>query len=830
MSPRGAPAAGLVGLTSGEARLRLDEHGPNLLVPGRDRPALFALLARALADPMTLLLLVAAPTYLLLRDYADAAVVLAALVPITGVSLVLERRAERALEQLSALTARTATVWRDGEPVTMPAAELVPGDLVEVREGDVVPADGVLVEGLQVMIDESALTGESQPVAKSGEAQGEVWGGTTVLSGRAVVRLTVTGPATRYGQIGTLVAGIREPRTPLQQAVRRLVVRLSAIAALFCAGVLSIELARGRGWGTAVIAAVSLAIATIPEEFPLVYTLYLALGARQLARQHALVRRLAAVETLGSTTVICADKTGTLTLGHVEVAVVVTADGHPHEGDSRARVDSPTLELLRAAVLASEPDPFDPLEQAIVRFAARNGVEARELHQGDLVRDYAFDPAGKYLSHVWRHGDAMAIFAKGALEDMLERTRAPRETRARAASANRALADRGMRVIAVAAGDVPALGADRRSDERHLQFAGLLAFRDPLRPGVADALRECGDAGIRVVMITGDHPVTAHAVAEGLGLPHDDDRVATGDQLDQADDATVTGLVRDCNVFARTRPEQKHRLVQALRAQGEIVAMTGDGINDAPALREADIGVALGVRGTEVAREAATLVLLDDNFATIVGAVRNGRRIFENLQRAFSYLVTFHVPLLLAALLVPLSGRPLLLLPVHLILLQLIVHPTVSLVFEHDPPAADLMHRPPRPRGAALFGRRELPWSLARGASLTAAMLALYVVRLDQGASVAQARGIALATLLVGQTALVIAESAVSRAGWAVMRANRVLGAVVAVTVGLLVATFTVPPLRDLLHVAPLSFPEWGTAIVTGLAATLWPQPFIARR
>ncbi len=826
-------AGALTGLTSDEARRRLAQHGPNLLVPPRRRPAVIAAVARVLADPMMVLLLVAASTYLALDDVRDAAVVLAALVPVTAVSLVLERRAERALEQLAALTARTATAWRDGEPTVVAASELVPGDLVEVHEGDVVPADGTLVDGLQLAVDESALTGESEPVAKGADVEGgdmaDVLAGTTVLSGRGRVRITVTGPATRYGRIGVLVAGIRAPRTPLQRSLRRLVLGLGAAAVLLCAGVLAIELARGQGWAAAVIAAVSLGIATVPEELPVISTLYLALGARRLAREHALVRRLASVETLGSTTVICADKTGTLTLGHVEVATAVTADALHHHDGVPAGLEPATRTLLRAAVLASEPDPFDPLEQAIVRFAAAHGVDAGALHGGDFVRDYAFDPAAKYLSHVWRHGGTTAIYAKGAVEGLLEVAGATPEQRRRAATANRRLADQGMRVIAVGAGHVPALGADRRADERHLRFAGLLAFRDPLRPGVADALRECVDAGIRVVMVTGDHPVTAHAVAESLGLEHEDDRIATGDDLDRADDAAVADLVRGTNVFSRVRPEQKHRLVEALREQGEVVAMTGDGINDAPALREADIGVALGARATEVAREAADLVLLDDNFATIVSAVRNGRRVFDSLRRACSYLVAFHVPLVLGAFVVPLAGRPLLLLPVHLILLQLVVHPTVSLVFEHDPPPADLMRRPPRSPGTPLLDRARLLGSLARGLSLTVVVLALYALRLDQDASAADARALALATLLLGDAAFVVVESSAWALGRAALLADRVLVAGVGITVALVVAVLTAAPLRELLHVAALSPLGWGVAVSAALGAVLGMEPFVGR-
>ena len=821
MSVHAVEPAPATGLTSEEASERLARFGPNSVVPEVKRTGVAALLRRVLTDPMTILLLIAAPTYLALRDYLSAGVVLAALVPVTAVTVVLEARAEHALAELNRRAALTARVWRDGQLITVATVALVPGDRVELREGDVVPADGRLTDALQIAIDEAALTGESQPVAKDPVGAPEVFAGTSVVSGSGTFDVTATGLRTRYGQVGELVGAAREVPTRLQRLVRRLVVGLGIAAGGLSVIVAGIELARGQGWEAAIIAGVSLGIATVPEEVPLVYTLYLALGARRLARERSLVRRLSGVETLGSTTVIGTDKTGTLTLGKVDVGATVTADGHRHEGGTPTAA---TRELLRAAVLASEPDPFDPLEQAIIGFAERNGVRARELHHGELVRDYAFDPADKYLSHVWRHGGELRIFAKGAPESILERCNADREVRARATRANQALGDEGMRVIAVAAGVLPALGADRAADEEHLEFLGLIASRDPLRPGVSQALADCSAAGIRIIMITGDHPVTAHAVAEGLGMPHEDTAIAVGDDLDAADDTELRRLVGECNIFARIRPDQKHRLVGALKAEEQVVAMTGDGINDAPALREADIGVAMGQRGTEVARASAMLVLLDDNFATIVTAVREGRRIFGNLQRAFSYLVSFHTPLVLSALLIPLTGQPLLLLPLTLILLQIVVHPTVSLVFEADPGDPAAMRRPPRPPGFGLLTRRELVTPLVRGLALTAAVVSLYLARLAQGASSAQARSLAFATLLLGQLLLVLIERAGPEPVWRVgARGNRVLPAVVTLTLAALVTIFVVPAARDAFDLAPLSPAGWALAVgAAGFSTGVW--------
>ncbi len=510
---------------------------------------------------MVLLLVVAGFTYVALGDYFDAVIIFVAIVPIMLVSLVLEVRAERALEKLRALTAPTAVVIRDGEEQVIPAEALVPGDLWRLQEGDVVPADGVLVEGVNIAVDESSLTGESHPVTKSANGTNDlsVFAGTTVLAGRGVAEVRATGSATQYGQIGSLLATIESPPTPLQRLINQLIRQLALVAVLVCLLVAGLELLTGNGWAAAIIAAVSLAIAAIPEEFPMVYTLYLSLGAWRLARDHALVRRLVGVETLGATTVICTDKTGTLTLGTVEVGAVATI------GDDVLLADDPDFstarELLEAAVLASEPNPFDPLEQAILRFAGTRGVNAESLQSGSLIHDYPFDPNQKYVTHVWSQDGVFRIAAKGAMEGLVSVTGTSGANLSELQEANRRLAAGGMRIIAIAAGAPAMVTGERSQDEKSLQLIGLLAFTDPRRPGVREALQSCKDAGIRVILITGDHPETAHAVAEDLALPHDDIRIATGADIDAADDVELMEITRRVNIFARTRPEQKYRLV-----------------------------------------------------------------------------------------------------------------------------------------------------------------------------------------------------------------------------------------------------------------------------
>lgn len=817
------------GLSSEEAAARLAREGRNVLVPTRKRAGAWRIVARALADPMVILLLVASATYFLLGDRTDAVVTFAAIVPIALISVLLERRAERALDALRALTSPTARGWRDGEIQTIPVEALVPGDLIEVQEGDVVPADGELVGG-SLTADESPLTGESQPVPKTLEAGGataEVFAGTVVSSGRGEILLRRTGSRTRYGGVAGLVARVEPPKTPLQRSIRRLTTQLGVVALGICGLVVALEVARGSPWGPALIAAVSLAIAAIPEEFPIVFTLYLSLGAWRLARGKALVRRLVGVETLGATTVICADKTGTLTQGRLALVSVALRDGTIEPLPARS---ARAGDLLGAAVLASEPRPYDALERAIASAAEGAGIDVSRLHAGTLVRDHAFDPRTKTMMHVWDDRAALTVCAKGALEGILDIARASEADRTAAIEANRRLADEGMRVLGVARGTLASSAGDRTSDASALRFEGLLAFRDPPREGVKEALEECQRAGIRVLMITGDHPVTAHAIAEGLGLPHEAPRpVVTGDDLDRVDDRELAAVVRETRIFARVRPEQKHRIVEALRAQGEVVAMTGDGINDAPALRAADIGIAMGERGTQVARESATLVLLDDNFSTIVQAVRNGRRLFANIQRAFAYILAFHPPLLFAALVIPLLDKPLFLLPLHLVWLELVMHPTASVVFEAEPAPEDAMRRPPRARGSSLVRRDLLLYTLIPGLVLAATSIALYLWALARG-SVEHARAQALAAMLVGQALLVLVARADARPFWSVRTRNRTLLPILALTLATAVLAIHVPPVARLLALEPLSLPQWALAALVGSLSVLIVEPVKALR
>lgn len=785
----------------------MEQFGPNVLVP-KSRFDFLMHWLKTFGDPMILLLLLAALVYFLLGETRDGWVLVGSIIPIWLVDFALEARTNRALKRIRQLTAPVASVLRDGTEREVPSEELVPGDVLLIKEGDLLPADGILIEGQNVEMDEAPLTGESIPVPKAAGQSGpsEVFAGTSATAGQGKVLVTATGQKTRYGQIGHLMAEIAEERTPLQKKIGGLVKQLLIGAIFACLLVLAIELLRGTGWGKAFLSAVSLAIAAVPEEFPIVFTLYLTMGVFRLARKKALVRQIAGVETLGATTVICADKTGTLTEGKLTVAE------HP-EGEND--------ELFwRSIVLACEPNPTDLLEKVLVEHAREHNVAPEKLlAEWKLVHDYPFDLKGKYMSHAWKNGlGELVICAKGAVEGVTARCKTDEETKKQLQQENERLTKAGMRVIAVAFGKLPHFSERREENEKHLTCLGLVGFNDPPRPEVAHSIAECTRAGIRVIMVTGDHPLTAHHIAEAIGLQHEDDQIAIGTELDELNDESFAQKAARANIFARLLPQQKHRLVKALKNRGEIVAMTGDGINDALALKEAHIGVAMGKRGTEVSRAAATMVLLDDNFQTIVEAVKEGRQIFSKIEKAFRYLITFHVPIIFLAVAAPLLGLPLLLLPVIIIWLELIMHPTVALVFETDRGDPEAMVKPPRdPKQPVLTGA-ELFTSVATGISIGLAILFLFWYQLHDGADEKTARATAISSLILAEIFLVALELS-RRAGSQVWK-NLFFWATRILTLGVLLFFLYFPPMAEAMQLAPLTVSNWLEALAVAVVST----------
>jgi Ca2+-transporting ATPase len=807
------------GLSSAEARKRFLEYGPNVLVP-KSRFDFFWHWLKTLADPMILLLLLAALVYFLLGEVRDGWVLVGSIAPIWLVDLALEARTGRALKKLRELNRPFAAVLRDGRVQQISSEEIVPGDLLLIKEGDLPPADGFLAEGNNVEMDEAPLTGESIPVPKiaGGAEVSAIFAGTSVTAGQGKVLVTATGKKTRYGQIGHRMAEIREEQTPLQRKIGGLVKKLLAGAVLACFVVLAIELARGAGWGKAFLSAVSLAIAAVPEEFPIVFTLYLTMGVFRLAKKKALLRHMVGVETLGATTVICADKTGTLTEGKLTVAE------HP-EGEND--------ELFwRTIVLACEPNPTDLLEKVLVEHAREHGIIPEKLlAEWKLLHDYPFDLKGKYMSHVWQNASGETVIcAKGAMEGIVSRCNTDAEAKSKLQEENERLTRTGMRLIAVAFGRLPRFAESRVENEKHLSCLGLVGFNDPPRPEVSRSIAECRRAGIRVIMVTGDHPLTAHHIAEAIGLEHEDDQIAIGTELEELNAEAFAQKAARANIFARLMPQQKHRLVRALKQKGEVVAMTGDGINDALALKEAHIGVAMGRRGTEVSRAAAAMVLLDDNFQTIVEAVKEGRQIFSKIEKAFRYLITFHVPIIFLAVAAPLLGLPLVLLPVIIIWLELIMHPTVALVFEADRGDPEAMQKPPRDPARPVLTGRELATTVATGASIGLAVLGLFYYQLATGSPAAESRSIAITALILSELFLVAIE--LSRREAAAAFKNRFFWITRAATFAVLLLSLYFPPMAQTMQLAPIYFHDWLEALGVALVSTLWVEGilFLRRR
>lgn len=811
------PSDPSLGLTELQANKLLKQFGPNRIV-SEARSTKFLRFLTPLKDPMVILLIIATPIYALVGDTTDALTTLIAIVPIVPIGWFLESRAQRSLDKLRDLSAPQVVVWRDGQNQLINSELLVPGDYFWLLEGDVVPADSTLIESTQLSVNEAALTGESLPIEKTLVAQdselNRAWTGTTVTTGRALVRADQTGSNTRFGNIGSLLADTETPKTPLQLAMSKLVVKIALIAVFFTLVVITIEVVRGHGLGPALIAGISLMIAAIPEEFSVVYALYLSIGAWRLAQDKALVRNLPGAEALGSVTVICTDKTGTLTEGHLVVA------------GTSCTVDPQTL--FTTAVLASEPQAFDQLDIAILTHANSLGLNAASIHSAELVTDWPFTSDGNYVSHVWKKEDGnFVIAAKGSFEGIMSRSSASIEECEKFTHDHDSFANKGMRVIAVAGGNLKVSSGDREQDEQGLQLLGLIAFQDPVRAEIPQAISEAKRAGIRTIMITGDHPDTARAIAIAMGqTPHAGTNltVVTGKELEDSSPETRSELLQSTDVFARVTPTQKFELVSELRAAGEVVAMTGDGINDAPALRAADIGISMGIRGTSVAREASTIVLLDDNFATIVTATRNGRRIYDNLTKAFGYLIAVHIPIIVAAVVFPLVDEPLLLLPIHLVLLEVVLHPIVSLVFQAEPAAENIMDRQPRPANYALT-MQALKTPIISGISIAIFVVSTYQWALHAQWDLEEARGLSFITFLATQPFLMMSLQSASTVFWNLRkRWTRQLSGAVTGVLALIALIQFVPPIASLFKLEATSFAGLGIAFSCAFAAVAIPE------
>ncbi|MDX9999425.1 MAG: cation-translocating P-type ATPase [Phenylobacterium sp.] len=825
MDPRTA-----AGLTSDEAARRLAEVGPNEM-PSDGGRSVWRIIRETMREPMFLLLAGAALLYLLLGDLGEGLFLVAGAAASIGLVIVQEARSERALAALRELAQPTARVLRDGAETQIPVRELVPDDLLLIGEGERMPADGRLVAGEVLSVDESALTGESAPVSRepAGDDQSisdaepgveggpHLFAGTMVVRGQGMVRVTRTGARSALGQIGASLAAIASEPTPLQRTAGKIVGLLGVFALAFCVLVAVAYGTATDDWVAGALAGITLAISLIPEEFPMVLAVFLAFGAWRLATRQVLARRSAVIETLGAATFLCVDKTGTLTENRMRVAHLL-ADGEEVEAEPQRLREGPHAELLSCARLASAVRPVDPMDKA-VHALWRSASSGAELPAPEPERSWPLRSDFMAVVQLWRptcDGRWLAA-AKGAPEAIFRLCRLPADEVERLHAVIHAWAGQGLRVLGVAS----ARGEGAACDEPlagDFAFAGLVGFLDPLRPDVPAALQEARGAGIQVVMITGDHPATALAIARSAGIDVEAGAL-TGAELAAVSREELAERMKRVRVFARIQPEQKLRIIEVLKAAGEVVAMTGDGVNDAPALQAAHIGVAMGRKGTDVAREASDLVLLDDSFPSIVAGVRLGRRIFSNLRRALTFVTAIHVPIAGLALAPILLGLPPLLFPMHVVLLELVIDPTCALVFEAEPSERGAMRRPPRRRDEPLFGVRQVAFAALQGLGILAATLGFYAWALE-AAPEASARGGAYLALVIGAMALALTDSAATGKLFAPHR--RIFWAIAGAIGLVLTVIFAVPAASDLFDVARPTPQVLLLALAAGLLGGGW--------
>ena len=814
------------GLTEQEARERLAIDGYNE-IPGTQNHTFFHILFEVLRQPMFLMLIACGLLYLFLGDQEEALMLMGFVVVIIGITFYQEQKTERALEALRDLSSPRALIIRDGRQQRIPGREVVRDDIMLIAEGDRVPADAVLLTGSNINVDESLLTGESVPVRKKawdgrlemgrpgGDDQPFVYSGTLIVKGRGVAQVRATGIRSEIGKIGKALQILQPEDTNLQQQTGKIVRNFAMIGLAMCTVVVVVfGLTRGN-WLQGFLAGITLAMATLPEEFPVVLTIFLALGAWRISQRHVLTRRVPAVEMLGAATVLCTDKTGTLTQNRMTVNhLMIGAELLEIELQQRSLPEA-FHELVEFGILATPSDPFDPMEKALKEVGGRTLINTEHLHADwNLIREYPLSEELLVMSHVWRSTSrhAFVIAAKGspeAIADICHFDKAQIDVLHRQINK---MADLGLRVLGVAKAEFIPVDLPAEQHDFEFKFLGFLGLADPIRPEVPGAVKECYDAGIRVMMITGDYPGTARNIARQIGLKPLDE-IITGAELDAMSDVELRKRIKTTCIFARAVPEQKLRIVGALKANSEVVAMTGDGVNDAPALKAAHIGIAMGGRGTDVARESSALVLVDDNFASIVAAVRLGRRIFDNLKKAMAFIFSVHIPIAGMSLIPVLLGWPLALLPVHVLFLELIIDPACTVVFEMEKDEPDIMQRPPRKLETPLFGRSMILSGLIQGLGNLAVVTVIYAFAIYQNLGESEARMFAFVSLVIGNLGLIFANRSRTLSILRSLRfPNKALWWVSGGALFFLTLVLAVPALRDVFKFAPLH--RWEVALL----------------
>jgi P-type Ca2+ transporter type 2C len=824
------------GLTEAEAAERLTKEGYNEL-PSTKPKGLHLIILEVIREPMFLLLVAGGTIYLILGDLSEAILLLASVVVIIGITLYQERKTERALEALRDLSSPRALVIRDGQEKRIPGREVVPDDLMTLKEGDRVPADAYVFSSHDLSVDESLLTGESVPVRKSnwdgkraferpgGEDLPFVFSGTLIVQGSGSAKVYATGLKTEMGKIGKALESVESGASELQKETRRIVRVLAVVGLSVSTLVVLIHGFLRSGWLEGLLSGITIAMSLLPEEFPVVLTVFLALGAWRISQKQVLTRRIPAVENLGAATILCVDKTGTLTFNRMAVKKLFAEEEFYDVDFSKKELPEKFHGVVEFSILASEIKPFDPMEKAFQELGNHYLAETEHIHKDwELVHEYSLSPDLLALTHVWKSpGRAEYIAAsKGAPEAIAKLCRLSDQQKSDLEQRVEQMANEGLRVLGVAQSTYGNTDWPETQEGFDFSFVGLVGLQDPVRPTAPDAIRECHEAGIRVVMITGDYPGTARAIAKEIHLEPIDE-ILTGTDLETRDDADLEKQIQRVNIYARVVPEQKLRLVTALKKSGQTVAMTGDGVNDAPALKAADIGIAMGERGTDVAREAAALVLLDDDFASIVQAIRMGRRIFDNLQKAMTYIAAIHVPIAGVALFPLLVNWPVILTPVHIVFLELIIDPTCSVAFEAEPEESDVMKRPPRKRGEAMLTKRRLLLALLQGVSVLVVCLLLFGWARQQGINDNVARAMSFTALIIGNLTLIFSNRSNTRNLLATLKVrNHAIWIVCVLALLFLASTLYVPFLSKLFRFATPSPQLVLLSVGAGVLSIFW--------
>lgn len=831
----------VAGLSNKEAQEKLRLEGYNEL-PSQKKRSIFWIIFEVIHEPMFLLLVASGLIYFVLGDFSEGMMLMSFVLVIIAITVYQEQKTERALEALRNLSSPRALVIREGEQRRIPGREVVTADMLVLSEGDRVPADGVVLSSNNVSVDESLLTGESVPVRKipwkegmqadraGGDDQPFVYSGTLVVQGQGLVEVRSTGMKTEMGKIGAVLQTVERGETRLKTEIARIVRTIALVGLSLCAIIVVVYGLTRFNWIEGFLAGITLAMAILPEEFPVVLTVFLALGAWRISQKNVLTRQVPAIETLGSATVLCVDKTGTLTQNRMSVKKFF-ALGQMCEYDATGTNSVPDIchEIAEFSILACKKDPFDPMEKALFRLSSGDFGKTEHIHTNwQLVLEYPLSPDLLAMSNVWRSPDGTEyiIAAKGAPEAIADLCHFDAGTLNELGFHINTMAAEGLRVLGIAKASFTRTDLPGEQHDFSFQFLGLVGFSDPVRPQVDEALRECYSAGIRVIMITGDYPLTAQNIARQIGLSNADHCI-TGAELEKMDDKELGQRIGTVTIFARVLPEQKLRIVEALKANGEVVAMTGDGVNDAPALKSADIGIAMGERGTDVARESSSLVLLDDNFTSIVSAVRMGRRIFDNLKKAIAYIFSIHVPIAGMSLIPVLFNLPLVLLPVHIVFLELIIDPACSIVFESEKEEQDVMKRPPRKTDEGLFRRRTLALSLVQGAVVLGVVLIIYISALARGLGETEARTLTFTTIVIANLGLILTNRSWSETIITTLRSpNKALRWVFAGTLCCLLLVLYIPTLQSLFRFGPVPLLDLVACTGAGVLSIIWFELF----